>query len=229
MIQSKSVAFIGVFAALHAVLYIISFGLWRNWGIYLEPLEGIILGPSAGFFAAFIGSIAARMIKPTDFWMFGIIAEPLGVLMCGFLAKKQWKPSIIIYVIMLGAYFLHPFGAWLPLWTVLDVIGAFILIYPTTVMFKSPFEEDIKRLPLIISLISFIGAAADALTRVFLFVPVGFYNLFFLTPEGVYLEFITGAVNSYIEDVLIVAVSLLVGVPLLIALRKIPGVKFPLS
>jgi predicted membrane protein len=229
MIQSKSVAFIGVFAALHVVLYVISFDLWRNWSIYLEPLEGIILGPYAGFFAAFIGSIVARMIKPIDFWMFGIIAEPFSVLVCGFLAKKLWKPPIIIYVIMLTAYFLHPFGRWLPLWTVLDVIVAFILIYPVAMIFKSQFEEDNKRLPLIISLISFIGAATDALTRVFLFVPLGLYNLFFLTPEGVYLEFIRGAANSYIEDVSIVAVSFLVGVPLLIALRKIPGVKFPLS
>ena len=59
--------------------------------IYLEPIEGIVLGPWAGFFAAFIGSIVARMIKPIDDWMFGIVAEPMGVLACGLLAKGLWS------------------------------------------------------------------------------------------------------------------------------------------
>jgi hypothetical protein len=45
----------------------------------------------------------------------------------------------------------------------------------------------------------------------------------------VYLVFVAGAIDSYIEDLLVVVVSFLVGVPLLIALRKIPGFKYPLS
>jgi len=61
-----------VFAALHAVLYFISFGLWRNWGIYLESIESIILGPKVGFIAALIGSSIARMTKPDDFWMLNV-------------------------------------------------------------------------------------------------------------------------------------------------------------
>ena len=47
--------------------------------------------------------------------------------------------------------------------------------------------------------------------------------------EAVYLVFVAGAIDSYIEDLLVVMVSFLVGVPLLIALRKIPGFKYPLS
>ncbi|NWF86671.1 hypothetical protein HXY32_02510 [Candidatus Bathyarchaeota archaeon] len=101
---------------MHAVLYFISFGLWRNWGIYLESIEGIILGPKIGFFAALIGSTIGRIANPTDpFWMFGIIAEPLSVLIAGFLAKAQWKPALATYAVMLSAYFIHPFGRALPL------------------------------------------------------------------------------------------------------------------
>jgi hypothetical protein len=77
-LSAKRASFIGVFAALHVILYFLSFGLWRNWAIYLEPVEGVILGPWAGFFAAFVGSVLARTIKPIDLWMFGIVASPWG-------------------------------------------------------------------------------------------------------------------------------------------------------
>ena len=228
MQKSLRVGLIGVFAALHVTLYFLSFGLWRNWAIYLEPIEGIVLGPWAGFSAALIGSIVARAVKPVDVWMFGIVAEPLGVLACGFLFKGKWKPVMGIYGVMLAAYFLHPFGRWLPLWTILDILVALLLVYPVARISKHIFGEDVKRLSISLILTSFVGTATDALTRVFLLIPVGLYTFFGWSPEVVYSIFIMGAIDSYIEDVLVVVVSLLVGVPLLIALRKITS-KFPLT
>lgn len=227
--STKKVAFVGVFAALHVILYFMSFGLWRNWAIYLEPIEGIVLGPWAGFSAALIGSIVARAIKPVDFWMFGIVAEPMGVLACGLLAKGRWKPVIAIYVFMLTAYFVHPFGTWLPLWTILDILFAFALIYPVAKISKGLFEENVKHLPISLILVSFVGTVTDALTRVFLLIPAGLYMFFGWPPEVVYFVFVTGAVDSYVEDVLVVVVSLLVGIPLLVALRRILNLKQPLS
>ena len=228
-LSTKNIAFVGVFAALHVILYFMSFGLWRNWAIYLEPIEGIVLGPWAGFSAALIGSVVARAIKPVDVWMFGIVAEPLGVLAAGFLAKGRWKPVIAIYAVMLTAYFVHPIGRWLPLWTILDILLAFALIYPVAKMSKNLFEENVKRLPISLVLVSFIGTVTDALARVFLLIPAGFYMFFGWSPEVVYSIFVMGAVDSYIEDVLVVIVSLVVGVPLLLALRRILGLKHPLS
>ena len=214
---------------MHVILYFMSFGLWRNWAIYLEPIEGIILGPWAGFSAALIGSIVARAIKPIDFWIFGIVAEPMGVLACGLLAKGRWKPVIAIYAFMLTAYFVHPFGTWLPLWTILDILLAFALIYPVAKISKNLFEENVKRLPISLILVSFVGTVTDALTRVFLLIPAGLYMFFGWPPEGVYFVFVTGAADSYVEDVLVVVVSLLVGVPLLVALRRVLNLKQPLS
>ena len=228
-LSAKSVAFIGVFAALHVILYFMSFGLWRNWAIYLEPIEGIVLGPWAGFSAALIGSVLARAIKPIDVWMFGIIAEPMGVLAAGFLAKGKWKLVILIYAIMLAAYFVHPFGTWLPIWTILDILLALALIYPAAKLSKSLFGEKVKLLPISLILLSFVATVTDALTRVFLLVPAGLYNVFGWPPEVVYYIFITGAIDSYIEDVLIVIVSILVGLPLLVALKRVLGLKNPLS
>jgi hypothetical protein len=228
-LSAKNVAFIGIFAAFHVILYFMSFGLWRNWAIYLEPIEGIVLGPWAGFSAALIGSIVARAIKPIDVWMFGIIAEPTGVLAAGFLAKGKWKPVMLIYAVMLAAYFVHPFGTRLPLWTILDILLALLLIYPAAKLSKSLFEENVKLLPSAIILLSFVATVTDALTRVFLLIPAGLYNVFGWPPEVVYNIFITGAIDSYIEDMLVIIVSILVGLPLLAALKRVLNLENPLS
>ena len=229
MRKSLWIALTAVFAALHAALYTFSFGLWRNWAIYLEPIEGVILGPWAGFSAALFGSGIGRLIRPTADWMFGVIAEPIGVLAAGFLAKGKWKPVMGLYAIMLAAYFLHPFGRWFPLWTILDVLLAFILIYPAARLSQNIFSSDLRLLPVSLSIISFIGTVTDSLTRIFLLVPGGLYLFLGWPPEGVFDAFVFGAAWSYVEDVLVVSVSFLVGVPILFALRKIPGFKFPLS
>jgi len=228
--SSKSVALVGVFAALHAVLYLVTPpGLWRNWSIYLEPLEGIILGPWVGFLAALMGSIVARAINPTELWMFGVVAEPFGVLASGLVAKRKWRHLAALYGFMLGVYFVHPLGRWLPMWTILDILASLALIYPISRASSNLFEQDLKRLSLLVPLIAFVGTATDALTRIFLLIPVGLHSVFLWSWEAVYIAFIEGASKSYIEDVLVVVVSFLAGVPLLVALRKIPGVRYPLS
>ena len=228
-LSTKTLSLVGVFAGLHTILYLMSFELWRNWAIYLEPIEGIVFGPWAGFLVAFIGGVIGRAIKPIDFWMFGIIAEPLGVLAAGFLAKGRWKPVVVIYAIMLVAYFMHPFGRWFPLWTVIDVLLAFPLIYPASKLSSKLFKSDVKFLPIPLALVSFISAVTDSLVRIFLFIPVGLYNLFALTPETVYSIFVSGAVYSYFEDILVIVVSLLAGVPLLTRFKKLLKLEAPLT
>jgi hypothetical protein len=218
---SLQVSLTAIFAALHAVLYFTSFGLWRNWGIYLESIEGIVLGPKIGFFAALIGSSVARIIKPDSFWMFGIIAEPISVLLVGLLARARWRPVLAVYIIMLSAYFIHPFGSALPLWTILDVLSALLLIYPASKSSKNLFGTDVKPLSIALVLVSFVCVATDSLVRVFLLVPVGLHSLFFTSFDGLYGVFVGAAVDSYIEDFIVVAVSLIVGVPLLISILKL--------
>jgi hypothetical protein len=217
------VSLIATFGALHAVLAFISLGIgpWRNWAVYLEPFEGIILGPQIGFFAALIGSSIARMAWQSSDWMFGVIAEPLSVLIAGFLAKAKWKPVLAIYSIMLSAYFIHPFGRELPLWTILDILLTIFLIYPSAKLSSNLFGTDVRRLSIALALISFTVIVTDSLVRVFLLVPVGLYNLF--TLDFGYLQgmFITAAGFSYLEDAVAVAISFLVGVPLLTRILKL--------
>ena len=221
MRKSIQLSLAAVFAALHSVLYLVSFGLWRNWGIYLEAVEGIVLGPKIGFLAAFFGSSIARMIKPDPlFWMFGIIAEPVSVVMAGLLARGRWKPALAVYAIMLSAYFLHPFGSELPLWTVLDVLVAAVLIYPAAKLGKYLYKTRSKLLPIALVLVSFVCIATDSLVRIFLLVPCGLYSLVFNSFDVLYAVFVWAAVDSYIEDLIVVAVSFLVGAPLLIVLSR---------
>jgi hypothetical protein len=192
----------------------------RNWAIYLEPIEGVILDPWAGFLTALLGSVVARFIKPIDLWMFGVVAEPVAVLAAGFIAEGRWKPVMAVYAFMLAAYFIHPFGTWLPLWTILDVLLALVLIYPAAKLSRSLYGEENVKLSASLILLSFVATVMDSLTRIFLLIPAGLYNVFGWPPEAVYYTFIEGAISSYIEDALVIITSFLVGVPLLTVLKK---------
>jgi hypothetical protein len=229
MQKTQKTALTAVFAALHIILFLPE-GPWRSFAIYLIPIEGIVLGPAIGFSAAFLGSLTARLIKPSIWWMFGIVAEPVGVLAAGFLAKGKWKEITAVYGFMLSAYFIHPYGRMLPLWTILDLLIAFILIYPVSKISKELWGNQIKHFPTALLLVAFISTVADSMTRVFLLIPGGLYQFFGLSYEALAYEwFIPGAVGSYIEDLLVTAATFIAGVPLLIGLQKILHLKQPLS
>jgi hypothetical protein len=194
------------------------------------PIEGVVLGPSIGFSAALLGSTIARLIKPSVWWMFGVVAEPIGVLAAGLLAKGRWKEIMAIYGFMLTAYFIHPYGRMLPLWTILDLIIALVLIYPVSKFSKKMWRNQSTLFPALLLPIAFISTVADSMTRVFLLVPGGLYQVFGLTYEALAYEwFIPSAVGSYIEDLLVSVETLIVGVPLLMSLRRILNLIQPLS
>jgi hypothetical protein len=220
--KTQKITLTAVFAALHAVLFLPE-GPWRSFTIYLMPIEGVVLGPTIGFSAALLGSTIARLIKPSIWWMFGIVAEPLGVFVAALLVKGKWKEITAIYGFMLSAYFIHPYGRMLPLWTILDLLIAFALIYPVSKIGKWVWEERRKRFLVSLILIAFVSTVVDSMTRVFLLVPGGLYQFFDIpSVEALAIGwFIPGAVGSYIEDLLVSVVTLIAGVPLLISLRKI--------
>ena len=229
-LPARTVAFIAVFAAFHVTLYLISPAiLWRNWAIYLAPMEGIVLGPWAGFSAALIGSTIGRIILPTPLWMFGIFSEPLSVMAAGFLVRRIWKPVLAVYAVMFAAYFGSSLGRSLPFWPLSDAVIAMCLVYPAAKLSKNLFNENVKRLPVSLAIVSFITVAIDGLARVFLLIPAGLYNVLGMTPNNVLLAFVAGGIDSFIEDVLVVIVSLIVGVPILLALRKAMSLNKPLS
>jgi hypothetical protein len=221
MRKSVRIVLISTFGALHAVLYPISFGLWRNWAIYLAPIEGIILGPGAGFLAAFLGSSIPRIVMLDPLFIFGIFAEPVSVLCVGWLSRGKWKPVLAIYATMLSAYFLHPFGRQLPLWTIIDILVTLFIIYPAAKLSNSLFSKSVRRLSIAFALLAFVCTATDALARVFLLVPLGLHAVVFGNFGVLQTVFIGSALSSYIEDALVILVSLFAGVPLLITTSKL--------
>ena len=230
LLSTKAVAFTGVFAAFHATLYLISPAfLWRNWAIYLSPIEGMVLGPWAGFIAALIGSTIGRTLLPSPLWMFGIISEPLSIMSAGFLTRGKWQPVIALYAVMFAAYFISPLGQTLPFWPMLDTIAAVCLVYPAAKLSKNLFGENVNLLPASLVIVSFITVATDGLTRVFLFIPAGLYSVLGLTPAAAAVAFLGGGVDSFIEDAFVVSIALVVGVPILLALRKVLNFKKPFS
>ena len=122
---------------------------------------------------------------------------------------------------MLSAYFLHPFGRTLPLWTILDILLALLLIYPAARLSRALFRKDVKNLSTALVAVSFVCVATDSLVRVFLLVPCGLYGVLFPSYEALYGTFAAGAAGSYVEDIIVVVVSLVVGVPLVMRASKL--------
>lgn len=189
----------------------------------------MILGPWAGFMAALIGSTIGRVVLPSPLWMFGIIAEPLSVMAAGFLTRGRWQPVIALYAVMLAAYFVSPLGQSLPLWPMLDTIVAVCLVYPAGRLSKNLFSENVKLLPVSLVIVSFTTVATDGLTRVFLFIPAGLYSVLGYSPAAAGVVFVAGGIDSFVEDALVVLITLIVGVPILLALRNVLNIKKPLS
>ena len=222
MRRSLQVSLIATFAALHAVLYLASFGLWRNWGIYLAPIEAITLGPWTGFASALIGSLTARTIRFDDAtWMFGIIAEPMSVLLTGFLVKTRWKPVLFAYAVMLTAFFLNPVGATMPLWTMLDILAATLLIIPASKLSTKIHLTNLRVFAPTIILLSFICVATDSLVRVFVLIPCGLYNYLAMNADVLHALFITSAAESYVEDALVIIATIAVSIPVTKTLMKL--------
>ena len=231
--ESRFVATLAVFAALHVVLDSIPVYPFREWAVYLEPLEGIILGPKLGILTAVIGGSISRAVVGANIFSFiyGVTGESIGVATAGFLFKGKWRIVAALYAFMLVAYFIHPYGVMLPLWAVLDCLVAFALVYPAAVLTKNlrRKEIEIKRFSLAILVISFISTVAHSLSMVFILVPVGLYKLEFGTFEAVYYAFVIGAAGSYIEDAIILLISIVVYCPVVLFIRRSRIISFRLS
>ena len=69
--------------------------------------------------------------------------------------------------------------------------------------------------------VSFVCIATHSLVRAFLLVPCGLYGVLFPSYEVLYAAFVAGAASSYVEDVIVVLVSFVAGVPLVMIASKL--------
>ncbi|MGC8961799.1 MAG: hypothetical protein ACP5K1_05070 [Candidatus Bathyarchaeia archaeon] len=217
-------------AALHALLSVMP-GVWRRWSIVLEPLEGLVAGPTGGVAAAFIGALAGRILKPDALPVenfFGF-AEGIGALGAGLLAKGRWRLVASIYVIILAGFLLHPVARIIPLWTLWNIYLAFIVLLVSGLLFKEVLNRrDPKGLPFRIGIIAFIAVELDVLFRIFMLIPLGLYRLYPIPLELMPEIFIAGAFTTPLEAGYTVAVCGIMGPAVLLALDKI-GVRWPIT
>ncbi|MEM2744033.1 MAG: hypothetical protein QXX97_02935 [Nitrososphaerota archaeon] len=223
MRKSRFLTLISLFSALHAIFVLIPLP-FRSFMVIIQPLEGIILGVYGGFFSALLGSIVGRVIRPMEGLLpiFGITAEPIGALTAALFFRKKWKYVFLIYVILLTGYFIHPLGRILPAWCLWDIYIAFILTFISPLFLKN-FREitNSKKLVFLLALTSFIGIEADALVRIFILIPVGFYSLMGIPEEALTPIWIAGAIQTPLEAILSIIATVILGVPLIKFLKEV--------
>ena len=220
------VSIVAVFAALHTLLGIVP-GIWRSWMILIQPIEGALLGPYAGFLAALIGSVLSRFIRPRVpiMFIFGL-GEPVGAMVAGLAFKSMYSKVLLLYAVMLGAYFLHPLGRELPAWCLWDVYLAFAL---AAVLFlaRGRTRGLDKRARLVVAAI--LGNEADVLTRIFLFIPFELYKVLGVSEKALPAIWVAGALETPIELGLAVLAAVVGGIPLLMALDKSRIIEYPVT
>ena len=218
MIGSKRITLIAIFSAISAILDSIpgipqfESGVWYSWIFLIEPIVGFILGPIDGFFSVLIGVFVGHYIYfrgPYEFIF--TLGAPFGAMIAGLAFQKRNRLPILFYMSFLVIYFITPISRNLPLWGMWNVYFAFIILLTIAILRVNKAK---------VLVCSFIGLEADILFRIFLFVPLQTYRIFYgFTVETMRLIWIAGALVTPIQ----VGISLVFTVLLYSMLNRIDG------
>ena len=233
MRKSQFLALVAVFAAVNVVfdslmgLPEFSSGVWYSWIFIVEPINGIVLGPYAGFLSSLIGVMIGHSIYFRDVYEFLFtFGAPIGAMVAGFLFRGRWKIVLTYYTALLGIYFITPVAWQLPLWGMWDVYLAFAcLLFLIVAMRRWKGFWDTKsaglRLLYIVALCTFIGLEADVLFRIFILVPCQTYRLIYtLEVSTLQWWWAAGAIETSTKAVLSTLVNIMVAPPIIMTVRK---------
>jgi len=231
MRKSQFLALVALFASINIILDSLmglpefSSGVWSGWIFIVEPINGIVLGPYAGFLSSLIGVMIGHSIYFRDVYEFLFtLGAPIGAMMAGFLFRGKWKIVLTYYTALLAFYFITPIAWQLPLWGMWDVYLAYATLLVVAVMTarKGSWNPKSKGLLYIIALSALIGLEADILFRIFVFIPGQTYRLFYgLGAEALIPIWIEAAAITPIKVALSILVTTMVGPPLIKIIRKI--------
>jgi len=230
--RSRFLALIIVFASLNAIcdsfVGIPQFteGVWYSWIFIMEPLNGIVLGPYAGFLSTFIGVMIGHFIYfrgPHEFLF--TLGAPIGAMVSGFLFRGRWKMVLTYYTALLGIYFVTPIAWQLPIWGMWDVYLAYASLLVATMMTvrKGSWKLGSKgQLLYAIVLCAFVGLEADVLFRIFVFVPCQTYRLFWKDIDINFLRlvWVAGAAVTPIQVAISILFTTTVGLPLIKVIKR---------
>jgi len=231
--KSSFVSLIAVFAAFNIVCDslmgspLLPFsGVWYSWIFMAEAINGIILGPYAGFFSSLIGVMIGHSIifRGSEEFLF-TLGAPIGAMISGLIFRGKWKTASIYYLALLGAYFVTPVAWQLPLWGMWDTYLAFgCLIFLTIATRKWKGFEGTKstglRLLQIVALCTFIGLEADVLFRIFILIPCQTYQI--IAPDVAVLQgwWAAGAVETSTKAALSTLITTMMAPSIIKAVRK---------
>ncbi len=219
---SIRISLIAIFAALDTVLTLIP-GPWRSWVIIVEASVGIILGPYIGGLAILIGSLLGHFYREGAGLMllFGL-GEPIGAMSAGFLYRKRYKETIILYTVFLVGYLLTPISWQLPLWALWDTILAYALIFVLIAFTKYIKIENLRFKELItLGLIGFIASGIDVMFRIFVLITLHVYVIWGLTVPVLQSLWISGALLTPIEDLISTIATITIAPSILYAMKSI--------
>jgi hypothetical protein len=238
-ISTKQIALTAIFAALYAVLRAIPTvpmigvpGASFSLSDILAPIYGIILGPYVGGLSVLIGTFTAMSVKPPVFLGLDFLPGFVNAVALGFLVRRKRLPVIALNIFLLLAFVLNPLTlvfVSVPLGSTnlsfpfmwLHIVALIILISPLGLMATKWVEKS--RVALAITgfvILAFIGTMIQHLMGNILYENIFVYVTNFMTPEFLTLKWQVVFFLYPWERLILVVLAVLVGLPLIRALRK---------
>lgn len=153
----------------------------------LSPIAGFVLGPYNGFVSTLIAVMVGHLISPreTAYEFVFTLGAPVGSMMSGFAFEGKLTRVFAYYTFVLAAYFATPVSRLLPIWGMWDCYLAYALLAFLLLLSGARKAGKLVKRVSPFALSAFLGLEADVLLRIFIFVPLQTYRLFYgLTPEA---------------------------------------------
>ena len=237
--RTKIIASVAIFSALYGVIRLVPLGpmigLSASFSVSdsLAPLYGIILGPFTGGISIVLGTFLAMALgKAPVFLGLDFLPALVNAFSLGLLAKRKWKPVVVLNVALLVIFLIVPYSLLLvevPLgasafvfpFVWLHVVALIVLISPLRSIAIS-WIENLKAtyLPWGLAIVAFIGTMMQHLTGNLVFELTWGQPIGGLTTEGFHGIWTVAFFAYPIERAVLVLITALVGVPLVRILKK---------
>jgi len=229
--RTKDLALVCSFASLYAVLWfgplfpvIGAQGKFFPLATVIAPLIGLILGPYVGTAAASIGGFVGWSITQSGPLFFLSFVPGAAAAFCsGLLHNRKWMPSAILYVVLFLVLALYPtVGPWwlFPYFLWFHLIGLVVLVSPlrSKAVSHSHRRTSFLDLSLGVGVISFIAILFGHIAGGILFQIIYFPTF---QPQVDYWRNLWQALTLLypLERTLMTLLALVIGVPLIKALR----------
>lgn len=177
-INTKSVAFIAIFAALYAVLgYVPLFYIFGAYGqfitasLIIAPIIGIVLGPVGGALTVAIGGLVGMAITGSaPMGIFTFLPGTLDALCIGLAFRGKWYVSAIIFAAFIIAFATLPSIGDARYFVWFDAVGLFFLLSPATTLATEYIKTfNPQKLVLGVGIFAFIGVLVDHIVGSFIY------------------------------------------------------------